>query len=97
MFLLPHKVKGFQPNWCSFSWFLGWAINTFSPAHCRYLEWGPGWSTSYAVLSGVANSNVYSVESEEKWYQQHSGLNVNLILRDGPKTEDVDEVVNPDW
>jgi hypothetical protein len=94
----PHKlVDGYQYNWCSFGWFLGWAINSIGPAECRYLEWGPGWSTKYAISLGVPKKNIFSVESDEQWFSAYRGLNVNMILADGPKTEDVGERVKESW
>jgi hypothetical protein len=95
--LLPHKLDDFQYNWCSFGWFLGWAISTTGPAKCRYLEWGPGWSTKYAISLGVPKTNIFSVESDEKWFNTYRKLNVNMILAEGPQTEDVAENVGESW
>jgi hypothetical protein len=95
--LFPHKLDDFQYNWCSFGWFLGWAISTTGPAECRYLEWGPGWSTKYAISLGVPKKEIYSVESEEQWFNAYRGLNVNMILVEGPKTEDIGEQVSKSW
>ena len=90
--LFPPKVDGFQYNWCSFGWFLGWAINSIGPAECRYLEWGPGWSTKYAISLGVPKKNIFSAESEEKWFTTYRELNVNMILAEYSKTDDIGEV-----
>ena len=84
--LFPHQIEDYQYNWCSFGWLLGWAISTVDPAKCRYLEWGPGWSTKYVISLGVPKKNVFSVESEEKWFHAYRHLDVNLILAEGPRT-----------
>jgi hypothetical protein len=95
--LFPHELEDFRYNWCSFGWFLGWAISTVAPAKCRYLEWGPGWSTKYVISLGVPNQNIFSVESEEKWFRTYQDLNVNMILAEGPRTEDAGEYVSKSW
>jgi hypothetical protein len=95
--MFPNKLEGFRYNWCSFGWFLGWAIGTIEPDKCRYLEWGPGWSTKYAIALGVPKKNIFSVESDEKWFNEYRTLNVNMIFAEGPKTEDLDEPVSESW
>jgi hypothetical protein len=95
--LFPHELQDFQYNWCSFGWFLGWAISTIEPDKCRYLEWGPGWSTKYAIALGVPKKNIFSVESDEKWFNEYRTLNVNMIFAEGPKTEDLGEPVSESW
>jgi hypothetical protein len=95
--LLPYQLEDFHYNWCSFGWFLGWAITTIGAEECRYLEWGPGWSTKYVISLGVPKKNIFSVESEDTWFRTYRQLNVNMILTEGPRTENVDECVSESW
>lgn len=90
----PRNVHGFDHGWCSFVWFLGWALDQFPAASCKYLEWGPGWSTIY-VLKRLPPENMYSVESEQEWFNKYSSLGVNMILREAPKSHE--DLILPEW
>jgi hypothetical protein len=92
----PRRCSGFNSRWNSFAWVLKWALEQFPRDAVRYLEWGSGWSTTYASTYVLPN-NIYCVEDVKEWYDRYKDLGINIVLRRGPERGDHDTPTPQEW